>query len=357
MTDFELLNRRGFLRAGAGAGLALGLGGTGLITLGPVAEAVAQAGRVLKINTLASTAAINVPMQAALKSELAKIAGFAEPEVRPTKKIPQIAAEVIAGAADLGDADVASTLAAAEAGADIKIIGLSYSNTSQVVVVNGDKVKSLEEIGSTGGTIAVNSIGDFMYVMLIGTLIKHGIDPKKVNFVEMGSSGDRARALMAGRVDAVPMHIEQAAELATKGNYQILVRPWNEFGNWFSAVVMTTGKWLETDDNKAGAVAVLKAVLTSFRKTNADYAWYKEQVGLYASSKSLQQSDDAFLKPVWQTLTTDIKAFPNDMQSMTPDEFAEMLPVYKEAGALKGTLKLDGIIDRTYVDQAIKELS
>lgn len=357
MTTYLPTSRRGFLRAGAGAGLALGLGGTGLITLGPVAQAVAQTGRVLKINTLASAAAINVPMQAALKGILPTLAGFAAPEVRPTKKIPQIAAEVIAGAADLGDADVASTLAAAEAGADVKIIGLSYNNTSQVVVVNADKVKNLEEIAARGGTIAVNSIGDFMYVMLFGALMKRGIDPKKINFIEMGSSGDRARALMAGRVDAVPMHIEQAAELATQGNYQILVRPWQEFDNWFSAIIMTTGKWLETDENKAAAVAVLKAVLTSFRKTNSDYAWYKQQVGLYASSKTLKEANDAFLKPVWETFTTQIKAFPDNMQTMTADEFAKILPIYKEAGALKGTLKLDSIIDRTYVDRAIKELA
>lgn len=357
MSHFDHVSRRGFLRAGAGAGLAAGLGGLGVITLGPVPGALAQTGRVLKVNTLASAAAINVPMQAALRSLLPQIPGYGEPEVRPTKKIPQIAQEVIAGAADFGDADVASTLAAAEAGADVKIIGLSYNNTSQVVVSNADKVKSLEQIAEQGGTIAVNSIGDFMYVMLVGALIKRKIDPKKINFIEMGSSGDRARALIAGRVDAVPMHVEQAAELATRGNYQILVKPWQEFGNWFSAIVMTTAKWLEPDENKAAAVALLKAVLTSFRKTNSDYAWYKQQVATYASSKDLKAADDAVLKPVWETLTKDIKAFPNDMQTMTADEFAKMIPVYKEAGALKGTLKLENIIDRTYVDRAVKELA
>jgi NitT/TauT family transport system substrate-binding protein len=353
MTMFEDMSRRGFLRAGVVAGA----GGLGMITLGPVSQAFAQAGRVLKINTLASAAAVNVPMQAALQTELAKIPGFAAPEVRPTKKIPQIGQEVIAGAADLGDGDVASTMAAAEAGADLKIIGLSYSNTSQVIVVNADKTKSLEEVAANGGTIAVNSIGDFMYVMLVGALIKRKIDPKKVNFIEMGSSGDRARALIAGRVDAVPMHVEQAAELATRGNYQILVRPWQEYGNWFSAIVMTTGEWLKPDENKAAAVATLKAILTSFRKTNADYGWYKEQVGKYASSKELKAADDSFLKPVWETLTVEIKAFPDNMQTMTPDEFAKVIPAYKEAGALKGTVDLNKLIDRTYVEQAIKELA
>lgn len=344
----ENMNRRGVLRAG--------LAGMGVMALGPVPKVFAQSGRVLKINTLASAAAVNVPMQTALRSELQKIAGFAAPEVRPTAKIPQIAQEVIAGASDLGDADVASTLAGAEAGADIKIIGLSYSNTSQVIVVNADKTKSLEDVAANGGTIAVNSIGDFMYVMLLGALAKRNIDAKSINFVEMGSSGDRARALLAGRVDAVPMHVEQAAQLATQGNYQILVRPWQEFDNWFSAVIIATDEWLKADENKAAAVAVVKSVLTSFRQTNADYDWYKARVAEFASSKDLKAAGDDFLKPVWQTLTTEIKAFPGDMGSLNADAFAKVIPVYKQAGALKGTVDLSKVIDRTYLEQALKEL-
>ncbi len=349
---FDDVNRRTVLRAG--------LGGLSVLALGPLSGmsgAFAQTGRVLKINTLASAAAVNVPMQAALRSGVGTMAGFAAPEVRPTKKIPQIAQEVIAGAADLGDADVASTLAAAEAGADLKIIGLSYSNTSQVIVANTDKTKSLEEIAAKGGTIAVNSIGDFMYVMLAGALLKRNIDPKKVNFIEMGSSGDRARALVAGRVDAVPMHIEQALELAQMGSYEMLVRPWEEYDNWFSAIVMTTGAWLKTDENKQAAVAVLKSVLTSFRNTNKDYGWFKTQVGQYASSKELKAADDSMLKPVWETLTTRIKAFPNNMETLTPDEFAKVIPAYKAVGALKGTVDLTKVIDRTYLEQAVKELA
>jgi NitT/TauT family transport system substrate-binding protein len=346
---FDAFNRREFLRTG--------LGGIGMLTFGSVPNVLAQSGRVLKVNTLASVAAVNVPMQAALLSELGRINGFANAEARHTAKIAQIAQEVIAGAADIGDADAASTLAAAEAGADLRIIGLSYSNTSQVIVVNADKTKSLEEIAAKGGTIAVNSIGDFMYVMLLGVLIKRKIDPKKCNFIEMGSSGDRARALLAGRVDAVPMHIEQAAQLKERGNFEILVRPWEEYDNWFSAVIMTTGAWLQKDENKVAAVAVLKAVLSSFRKTNTDYGWYKTAVAEYASSKDMKAAGDDHLQPVWKTLTQEIKAFPATMAPLNPDEFAKVIPIYKEGGALKGAVDLARLIDRTYVDQAVKELS
>ncbi|MGY3410828.1 NitT/TauT family transport system substrate-binding protein [Bradyrhizobium sp. GM5.1] len=342
------IDRRAVLRQGAV--------GIGLAALGSPHLALAQVPRILKINTLASAAFVNVPVQAAVRSLLGQQPGFANAEVRPTAKIPQIIQEVIAGTADLGDADIASTLAAAEAGADLKIIGLSYSNTSQVIVTNADKTKSLEALAAAGGTVAVNAVGDFMYVMLIGVLQKRGIDPKKVNFIEMGSSGDRARALLAGRVDAVPMHIEQAVQLRERGDFQILVRPWQEYDNWFSIVLATTGEWLRKDENKKAAVAVLKSVLTAFRKTDDDYAWFKAAVGEYASTKALKSAGDDLVKPVWTTLRTEVKAFPRSMETLTPDAFAQLIPFYKAAGALKGTPDLTALIDRTYLDLALKEL-
>jgi NitT/TauT family transport system substrate-binding protein len=153
------------------------------------------------------------------------------------------------------------------------------------------------------------------------------------------------------------MHIEQAAEIRTRGNFQILVRPWTEYADWFSAVVMARDSWLKSGDNAKSAVAVLTAVLTAFRRSNDDYAWWKAQVAKYASSKDTRNADDAFLKPVWQSLTTEIKAFPPNMEQLTPETFAAIVPVYQKAGVLKGTLDLHKVIDRAYLEQAIKGLA
>ncbi|OZI31252.1 hypothetical protein CAL29_25340 [Bordetella genomosp. 10] len=345
------MNRRKFL--------GLGMGGAAVATLGglpSLARAADVQGRVLKINTLAASAAVNVPLQAGLRSVLPTLAGYAAPEVQPTAKIPQIVQQVIAGASDLGDGDVASSLAACEAGADLRIIGLSYNNTSQVVVANADKLDSLASLASKGGTVAVSGIGDFMHVMLQGVLDKHGLPKDKINFVEMGSSGDRARALMSGRVDAVPMHVEQFEQLKSRGHFDTIVRPWEEYEDWFSAVIVARADWLQKDENRQAAVAVLKSALTAFRHTTADYAWYKSQVAEYASSKDLRGADDDLLKPVWETLCQRIHAFPGSMEQMTPDAFAKVIPVYKKTGALQGTIDLAKVIDRSYLEQAIKEL-
>lgn len=348
---FHRMNRRKFLGLGAGGVAVATLGG-----FAPVARAAQSGGRVLKINTLASSAAVNVPLQAGIRAILPTLAGYAAPEVQPTAKIPQIVQQVIAGASDLGDGDVASTLAACEAGADLRIIGLSYNNTSQVVVANAERVDSLASLAAKGGTVAVSGIGDFMHVMLQGVLDKHGLSQDKINFVEMGSSGDRARALLSGRVDAVPMHVEQFEQLKSRGNFHILVRPWEEYDDWFSAVIMARTDWLRQDENKQAAIAVLKSALTAFRHTTRDYGWYKSQVAQYASAKDLREAGDDLLKPVWETLSQRIHAFPGSMEQMTPDAFAKVVPVYKKTGALQGTVDLARIIDRSYLEQAIKEL-
>ncbi|WP_081803626.1 ABC transporter substrate-binding protein [Halotalea alkalilenta] len=349
---FDSIDRRNVLR--------LSMGGLGMLALGPFLPAFASGGRVLRINTLAATAAVNVPMQVALKEGLAAIPGFAAPEVQPTARIPEIAKQVLAGQSDIGDADIASTLAAAEAGADVRILGLSYGNTSQVIVANVDRFGTLAELVDGGGTIAVSGIGDFMHVMLLGVLDKHGLDATKVNFIEMGSSGDRMRALLAGRVDAVPMHVEQAEQIKSargRGTFELLVKPWQEYDHWYSAVVMSTASWLESDENKAAAVGVLKSVLTSFRRSNDDYTWYKSKVAQYASSTDLREAGDDLLMPVWRTLSTEINAFPPNMAELTAEGVAKVIPVYQKAGALKGTLDLDKIIDRSYLELALQELS
>mgnify|MGYP001037011462 CR=1 FL=1 len=65
MTMFEDMSRRGFLRAGAVAGAGSLAGGLGLITLGPVSQAVAETGPVLEINPLGSAAAGDGPARKA----------------------------------------------------------------------------------------------------------------------------------------------------------------------------------------------------------------------------------------------------------------------------------------------------
>jgi hypothetical protein len=58
---------------------------------------------------------------------------------------------------------------------------------------------------------------------------------------------------------------------------------------------------------------------------------------------------------LWERLTREIKAWPTDMH-YSLEAFREVLPAYKAAGAIQGTVKVEQVVETRYVTQALKEL-
>lgn len=340
------LTRRTVLTAMATAG------GAGLFGV----PAFATDKRGLDISIVGFTLGIHIPAVYALRQGIAEMPGYARSNVSRIDRLPVITQSIVSGQGDLADGDVVSTLKAAEAGADVRIIGLTYNNTSQVFVANAARVRSIEDLGKPGVTVAVNAMGDFMHVMLMGPLTKRGLDLDKLTVIEIGGSGNRMRALMAGRVDAVPVHFDQAREMAKKGNFITLIEPWVEYDAWFGQVLFTTDRWLSKPANRRTAVDVLKAVLIAFRRANRDLDWFTEQYRAFATTSQARDAKRDDLRDTWATLAETIRAWPDDMDTLTPEHFAGLLPHYRRAGALNGTIDFTRVIDRTYLDQALHEL-
>ncbi len=179
--------------ASAGGGLAL----SGAM------PALAQSGRSLHATIQGFSLAIHIPEVIALRDELPKL-GYAAPKIDRIESMQVLTQSIVAGSSEAGDADVVSAIRASEVGADVRLIGLVYNNTSQVLVVNADKVKSYADFKNPSNAIALNSRGDFIYVMLSGVLARNDVDINDTTIVEIGGSGSRMRALLGGRVAAVP---------------------------------------------------------------------------------------------------------------------------------------------------------
>lgn len=350
-----LVTRREVLRTltvGMGAGL---LGG-GVPGAAGTAPAWAQASRVLDIPIVGFTLGIHVPYYAALKEILPTLPGYAAAKTTRFASQRVITQTIVSGSGDIGAGDPIITLRAAEAGADVKIIGLVFNNTSLVFVVNGNKIKQLQDLQNPGTVVAVNSKGDFTHVLLVGPLLKRGVDLSKVTVVEIGGSGARMRALLAGRVDAVPVHFDQAFDLAKQGNYPVLLEPAKEYRAWFGEVYFATTEWLKKAENRRAAVDVLKATLMAFRRASNDFAWFAEQYRKHSTVQDAAKTPDETIRPVWEILVRQVNAFPGAMESFTVENFKDLIPVYKAADALQGTVSVEKVIDRTYLEQALKEL-
>jgi len=343
------MTRREWLQLAAANSLGL----AGSLAL-PGTAAFAQQKRSMKLIIQGFSLAIHIPEVMAIRDGMQEL-GYAESKIDRIESMQVITQSIVASSAEAGDADVVSAIASTEAGADVRLIGLVYNSTSQVFVVNADKIKSYEDFKDQSNAIALNSRGDFIYVLLSGVLGQHNININDTTIVEMGGSGSRMRALLAGRVAAVPVHFDQAEGIVKQGNYKVLIEPWKAYKHFFGEAWLVPGAWADDKDNQRIAVDLNKAMITSFRRTNADYEYFAKGFRKYATVPKAAEVTDDVLKPIWGKLSKEINAWPND-GGFKREYFQELLPVYRQAGAIKGTPDLSKVIQTKYVDQALQEL-
>lgn len=310
--------------------------------------------RVLNGHILGNSLAIHIPAITALNEGLPAL-GYAPPKLTRIDSMQVMTQSIIGKSADLGEADISSTLQASIAGADLKVIGLVYANASLVFVANSDVIKEFADLRKPGVIVAVNSKGDWMHAMLTGPLLKRGVDPEKVTIVEIGGSASRVQALLANRVQAVPVHIDQTPDILAKGNYKILLKPWEEYKLYIAECWLVSGEWLKNPDNRRLAVDVQKATIASFRRTNRELAYFGASYRKYSTIKGAAQMTDEQLRPVWELLSKTARAWPDD-GNFRRDQFRDLLPAYKSVGAFPKEPDLDRLIDTSITEQALKEL-
>ena len=348
--DSKMIKRREMIKT-----LGMGLG-AGAIAAGPLGSslALAQSARSLKFQLLGFTLSIHVPSYAAVH-DLIPSMGYGPSKVDRIKQIRIATQNMVAGAAELGETDPPTVLRAAEAGADLKIIGHFYNNTTLVLVANADKVKTAEDLAKPGIRIAIASKGDVTHVLLVGPMQKRGLDPEKLTFVEMPGSGTRMRGLLADRVDASLIHFDQAEKVAEQGNFKVIIEPHKEYPVWVNEIWTARGDWLAKPENRRAAVDVLKATLTGFRRAGDDLDWFTDKYRKFASFKNAKDATADELRPLWETLRGPMNAWPKDM-GFNLANFEAVLPAYKASGAIAGSVDLGAVIQTQYVEQALDEL-
>ncbi|MGQ0674824.1 MAG: ABC transporter substrate-binding protein [Rhodospirillales bacterium] len=333
--------------------------GAGLIGLPPLArgvkQAVAQDKRALEIQLLGFVLGIQVPANAAIVDIMPETFGYAGPKIARLGQVRVITQTMIGGTADIGTADLPTVLSAVEAGAKLKVVGKMYDKTTHVLVANADKIRSFADLVNPNVRVSVGTRGEVSQIMLFEPLRKRGIDANKATNVEMPGSGSRMNALLAGRIDATYMHFDQFASIAGKGNFRALIEPWSEFPAWWHEVWTVRADWLEKPQNQRALVDLLKANIIAFRKANSDFDWFLQMYRKHASLKDAKTATEAAVRPNWERIRNDIKAWPNDMK-FTLKEAQSLVPAYVAAEAIRGMAKVEDVVEPKYVEQALKEL-
>ena len=120
-----------------------------------------------------------------------------------------------------GDVDVcmmsgfSSLLPAMERGAKMKVLCGAGTLVGQCIYSKKDDVRELKDL--IGRTVGIGAVGALLHEIIVAMLRKHGLDEKKVNFVNVGSNADVFRAVIAGTIDAGPSEIDNIASVDRLG--------------------------------------------------------------------------------------------------------------------------------------------
>src|SRR4029077_7767052 len=105
-----------------------------------------------------------------------------------------------------GDGDIcpasgyASLFPAIEKGGAVKILAASGVSPLNIMYSSRSDIKSVKDL--PGRTVGTGAPGALLHQLVVATMKKYGVDYTKVNFVNIGSSNDVFKALVAGSIDA-----------------------------------------------------------------------------------------------------------------------------------------------------------
>jgi len=130
----------------------------------------------------------------------------------------------IIGALLSGQADICTAsgfgqvLPAIERGGDLKVLAGSEVLLLHLIYSCRPEIRTLKDL--EGRTVGVGSLGALLHTITVALLRKNNVDPDKIRFVNVGSSADVFRAVVAKVVDAGPSELDylgQADRYAVHG--------------------------------------------------------------------------------------------------------------------------------------------
>ena len=203
---------------------------------------------------------------------------------------------LMAGEIDSYEGSPGGPMIAASKGADIKIIGCSWT-TLPYAIYTKPEVKTLADL--KGKAIAVSDPGSLPDLFARAAIRSVGLDPNKdVQFVRAGGDADRMKALYAGVVAAAPSSSEFSVR-APKMGLKMLVHAKNVTPDYVRFCTMTTKKVLAA--KRATAVAFMSAQMKALT-----YAMEHEDVTTALAHKITNaKSDDPNAKAIFNEAKTD----------------------------------------------------
>ena len=250
------------------------------------------------------------------------------------------------------DADVVetggdTTFLARASGAPVKIIDSPVDRGTDSVVVN-KSIGSFKDLA--GKSYAIANPNDTTHVAAKILAAKAGIDPNKINFVAIGGPADRAKALIANKVDGTSLTtlgVQPILDAIDKGDVKVLTTLAKEFPDLPLAYDITR------DDLVTSQATTLQKFVTAEIK---GYRWAQQNPDKAAviAGKYIKEMDPQLLARGMKGMV-DLGVWGLD-GGFTLDGLNRTQKLLTDQGTVKQQVKPEEIATTQFIDGANKEL-
>lgn len=254
------------------------------------------------------------------------------------------------GSVDFACEGVGSFLTAIQAGADLKIVFVPNANNSYVIVTraNIDKPENL-----AGKKWAVTQVGAISHSYAVLWLRQHNMKENSVDWIPIGGEAARARALLAGQVDATLLNIGELLRIEAQPGIKRMAYLRDTLPPLPNSACATTGKVLRERADIVqrfvnGNLNAIRAARTPSGKQQYLAAAKKYDDHGY-TDKQYDELYDFYIASPKNPLSLD----PNG--GMYPDVLQENMRIMVAAGSLKAVFPLEKVWEPRFVLQYLAD--
>jgi len=266
-----------------------------------------------------------------------------------------LAAQVLAS----GDADVASggftnMAQLVEAGQDVKVFCPIQKDSTEHLIGRTDTITSLEQITDPNVSVAVESAGGFLNLLMNLVFLNRGLGittDDLTNTVILEDGSLRLAALAAGDVDVGSLDLFEQADLkAELGEDAVTVLSVvAEDAEFLSNVMWAKTDWLA--ENQDLAARYCATILYSNRVLASDFDRYLEVLNQYIVGGV---EDEDVAQANWD-FARQYEVWPYNPSVLTADVIADQLKVSVDTGILEpstGELSFEDLVDSDILELA-----
>lgn len=251
---------------------------------------------------------------------------------------------LLAGRSNLAPHGADELIIGAAEGAELLAVGSPQSQVNYVLIAKNE-IGSVEEL--EGRTIGMSGPAGFDALLTRFSLRDAGLDPETdVQFVQIGGSPDRAAALLAGRIDAATIGLDDWFELSNRTEDVHLVKYMSEVVSDFpTELYFSTREYIEGNPDVALAIACGNLEANQWANENKEaFIEYTIEKVPGATPEGVEELYDAAM---------DVGMWPVTPEGvLSRSGLTGLMEAMQETGDISRPVDVEQFIDVSYLQQA-----